>query len=80
VANEYWSKWYLFTDALLKNRTDGALVRLTTPISSAETEREADLRLQSFIRELEPKLSQYLPPETTPEHKSALSRSFERRS
>jgi exosortase D (VPLPA-CTERM-specific) len=80
VANEYWSKWYLFTDALLKNRTDGALVRLTTPISGSETEREADLRLQSFIRELEPRLSQYLPPEIIPEQKSALTHPFERRS
>ena len=73
VANEYWSKWYLFTDALLKNRTDGALVRLTTPISAAEPERAADLRLQSFIRELEPRLSQYLPPKSMSELKSALS-------
>jgi len=80
VANEYWSKWYLFTDALLKNRTDGALIRLTTPIGRTETEHEADLRLQSFIRELEPKLSQYLPPENILDHKSALSRPFERRS
>jgi EpsI family protein len=80
VANEYWSKWYLFTDALLKNRTDGALVRLTTSISGAETERDADVRLQSFIRELEPRLSQYLPPEAMPEQKSALSRSFDHRS
>ena len=56
VANEYWSKWLLFTDAFFKNRTDGALVRLTTPISAAEPERAADLRLQSFIRELEPRL------------------------
>jgi exosortase D (VPLPA-CTERM-specific) len=79
VANEYWSKWYLFTDALLKNRTDGALVRLTTPIGGTEPERDADLRLQAFIRELEPRLSQYLPPETIPEYKSALSRPFERR-
>ena len=80
VANEYWSKWYLFTDALLKNRTDGALIRLTTPISGAESEREADLRMQSFIRELEPRLSRYLPPENILDHKSALSRPFERRS
>jgi exosortase D (VPLPA-CTERM-specific) len=80
VANEYWSKWYLFTDALLKNRTDGALVRLTTPIGGAESERDADLRLQSFIRELEPRLRQYLPPEAMPEQKSALSRPFKRRS
>jgi exosortase D (VPLPA-CTERM-specific) len=80
VANEYWSKWYLFTDALLKNRTDGALVRLTTPIGAAESERDADRRLQSFIRELEPRLSRYLPPEAVSDQKSALTRPSERRS
>ena len=80
VANEYWSKWYLFTDALLKNRTDGALVRLTTPIGAAENERDADRRLQSFIRELEPRLTQYLPPETISDQKSATTRPSERRS
>ena len=32
IANEYWSKLYLLRDALFANRTDGALVRLTTPI------------------------------------------------
>src|SRR5262245_53770680 len=80
VANEYWSKWYLFTDALLKNRTDGALVRLTTPIGAAESERDADRRMQSFIRELEPKLSRYLSPDSISDQKSALTRPSERRS
>lgn len=61
VANEYLSKWYLFADAILKNRTDGALVRLTTPMRAGETEQEADRRLQSFINELEPRLKAYLP-------------------
>ena len=27
ITNEYLVKWYLFWDALTKNRTDGALVR-----------------------------------------------------
>ena len=63
VANEYWSKWYLFTDAIIKNRTDGALVRLSTPVNRLETEHDADRRLQSFIRDLEPSLGQFLPGE-----------------
>src|SRR5262249_38430578 len=49
VANEYWSKWYLFVDAVVKNRTDGALVRLVTPLYASESEDAADGRLQSFI-------------------------------
>ena len=62
VANEYWSKWYLFADAITKNRTDGALVRLTTPIYPTETVHAADERLRAFLPELEPRLGEYLPP------------------
>ena len=66
VANEYWSKWYLFADAISKNRTDGALVRLTTPIYPNESERDADERLRSFMPELEARLGEYLPPRPLP--------------
>ena len=38
IENEWWSKWYLLTDAITKNRTDGALIRLTTPIYRNENE------------------------------------------
>jgi len=65
IANEYWSKWYLFADAITKNRTDGALVRLTTPILPGENESDADARLQVFIQEAVPSLSAYLPAGTT---------------
>ena len=49
IANEYVSKWYLLEDAVLQNRTDGALVRLTTPVGRSESEHEADERLQAFL-------------------------------
>ena len=65
VANEYWSKWYLFKDAITKNRTDGALVRLVTPLYPGESEDVADARLRSFIDDLAPRLKAYLPSETT---------------
>ena len=74
VANEYWAKWLLFVDAITKNRTDGALVRLVTPFYPGESEQAADERLQSFIEELEQRLSAYLPPETLPDAKSVLQR------
>ena len=70
VANEYWAKWLLFVDAIAKNRTDGALVRLVTPFYPGEYEQAADERLQSFIEALEQQLSAYLPPETLPDTKS----------
>ena len=61
TANEYLAKWYIHTDAMLMNRTDGALVRLITQINSGETENAAELRLQDFMHVALPRLSEYLP-------------------
>ncbi len=36
VANEYMAKIYMVVDAMRMNRTDGALVRVITPIASSE--------------------------------------------
>src|SRR5262249_57468895 len=80
VANEYWSKWYLLVDAMTKNRTDGALVRLVTPLYPGESEQAGDERLQSFIEELQPRLQAYLPPETAPDVKSVVRRPEDRQS
>ena len=61
IASEYWSKWYLLSDAITKNRSDGALIRLITSISPAEQERDADNRLQRFMHDLLPRLRNFLP-------------------
>lgn len=61
LANEYLMKWYLFKDALFLNRTDGALVRLTTPVGSDENIADADHRLQAFAQQVEPILSKFIP-------------------
>ena len=61
MANEYWVKLYLLRDAIFANRTDGALVRLTTPIYPGENESDADLRLQDFTKAVLPNLADYLP-------------------
>jgi EpsI family protein len=63
IANEWWSKSYLLYDDIFQNRTDGALVRITTPIYPGEIESDADKRLQGFIRDFEPTLRQFLPSE-----------------
>jgi exosortase D (VPLPA-CTERM-specific) len=60
IANEYLSKAYLLYDALTRNRSDGALVRLTTIIRPSEFESDADARLRLFIHALMPQLRQYL--------------------
>jgi exosortase D (VPLPA-CTERM-specific) len=69
IANEYWSKWYLFTDAILRNRTDGALVRVSSPVYPGETIQRSDERIQSFIREIQPRLEAFIPAEARREPK-----------
>jgi exosortase D (VPLPA-CTERM-specific) len=73
IANEYTSKLYLLRDAMFRNRTDGALVRLTTPIFPGERESDADKRLQGFTQTLVPNLVGYLPSETDSKNKPTVS-------
>ena len=61
MADEYWAKWYLLADSIVKNRTDGALIRLITQIKPDESEADADRRLQSFMRAALPRLTEFLP-------------------
>ncbi len=61
ITNEYLAKWYLFQDSLTQQRTDGALVRLVTPVVNNGDIAEADARLQTFIREAYPLLGDYIP-------------------
>lgn len=61
IANEYWMKWYLLTDSLSMNRTDGSLVRLTTPIMPNEKEIDAENRLNGFLSTVNPMLEDYVP-------------------
>jgi exosortase D (VPLPA-CTERM-specific) len=61
LTNEYLVKFYLFWDALTKNRTDGALVRLTAPVSKGENESDADRLLGDFAKEIRPLLVSYIP-------------------
>ena len=61
IANEYLMKWYLLKDAIERNRTDGALVRVTTYLRPNENETAADVRIQSFLHESLPLLDGYVP-------------------
>jgi exosortase D (VPLPA-CTERM-specific) len=80
IADEYWAKWYLLLDAMIKNRSDGSLVRVTTPILFGETERDAEERLQSFMRDALPSLAQYLPSDASHPVKSVLNSFHDSRS
>lgn len=61
AASEYVAKVYLITDAIRMNRTDGALVRVITPIGSMETLSDARSRVEAFAAQLSPMLSGYIP-------------------
>jgi exosortase D (VPLPA-CTERM-specific) len=60
-TSEYIAKWYLFQDGLIMSRSDGALVRLITPIPPDTDEAAADERLQVFLREFYPELDRFIP-------------------
>jgi exosortase D (VPLPA-CTERM-specific) len=61
IANEYAMKAYLLYDAVFRNRTDGALVRLTTPIYEGEPIEKAEERLQSLMALVVPRLPEFVP-------------------
>jgi len=61
LTNEYLVKWYLFWDSLTRRRSDGALVRLTVPLSEGQDVAEADRQLADFARETAPLLRAYVP-------------------
>lgn len=61
ITNEYLVKWYLLLDSLFKNRSDGALVRVTTYIPPGEGWESGDARLRAFLKDLGPSLGNYVP-------------------
>ena len=61
ITNEYVAKWFLFWDSLIQRRTDGALVRLITPLKVGATEQEGDARLAEFAAQAAPQLDRFIP-------------------
>ena len=61
ITSEYLAKWYLFWDGLTINRTDGALIRVVTPVPPGMDIQQADQHLISFLREFNPMLGDYIP-------------------
>jgi EpsI family protein len=61
VANEYMAKIYMVADAIRLNRTDGALVRVITPIASSEDTMAARKRAEAFTTQLAPLLPRFIP-------------------
>lgn len=61
VASEYWAKYYLVADSIKMNRSDGSLIRLSTPILNNEKPEQAEDRLLSFAGLIVPRLDKYIP-------------------
>lgn len=61
ITNEFAVKWYLFWDALTRNRTDGALVRLITVLPPGGDEIVADRHLVDLATHIAPTLSRFVP-------------------
>jgi EpsI family protein len=61
VASEYWAKYYLVADSIRMNRSDGALIRLTTQMYPGESPDAAEQRLLPFAGRIVPLLGQYIP-------------------
>jgi len=60
VVSEYMEKIYLFADSITKQRTDGSLVRLMTPVVNGGEEK-ALKTLKDFAGLLIPVLQEYIP-------------------
>ena len=61
IASEYAVKWHMLLDSITDNRTDGALVRLTSMLKPHEEIENADSRLLAFAKKVTPILDGYIP-------------------
>ncbi|CBK42113.1 conserved membrane protein of unknown function [Nitrospira defluvii] len=61
LSNEYLVKFYLFWDALTRQRSDGALIRLSAAVELGESEQQVEHRLLEFARSIQPQLTRYIP-------------------
>lgn len=61
VANDYLAKAYMMIDAIRWNRTDGALVRVVTPVAPNEAVETAEQRAIGFTNQVTPMLPRFIP-------------------
>ncbi len=61
VASEYSAKYYLVSDSIRMNRSDGALVRLMTPMLEGESADSAQARMMKLGSQILPLLDNYIP-------------------
>ena len=61
VASEWWAKYYLVKDSIRMNRSDGSMVRITTPMYHGESADAAQQRLLPFVDNVLPLLDTFIP-------------------
>ncbi|MGC9199369.1 MAG: exosortase C-terminal domain/associated protein EpsI [Acidobacteriaceae bacterium] len=61
IANDYLAKAYMMLNAIRYNRTDGALVRVVTPLEPNESLTTAEQRDVRFAHRLVPILPRFIP-------------------
>jgi EpsI family protein len=59
IASEYTGKAWLVMDAITRNRTDEALVRILASTSQGEDTARADT--VEFVQDLYPRLNKFIP-------------------
>ncbi|HXH51301.1 MAG TPA: EpsI family protein [Terriglobia bacterium] len=59
VASEYWARYWLIVDAIIRDRTDGALVRVIAPANDDVAQARA--LAVGFVQNAFPDLKEYLP-------------------
>ncbi len=61
IASDYRAKLYMLLDAIRYNRTDGALIRVITPVVPGETADAAHARVATFAGDIATMLPAYIP-------------------
>jgi exosortase D (VPLPA-CTERM-specific) len=61
LTDEMAVKWYILADGVTRNRSDGALLRLVTPLGRTEDVATADGRLTEFMSQIQPRLAEFVP-------------------
>jgi EpsI family protein len=61
IAGEYEARAYMALDAVIRNRTDGALVRVISPVSSDEDIASARARAEEFSSKMATRLPDFIP-------------------
>jgi exosortase D (VPLPA-CTERM-specific) len=61
MSNDYLAKLYTVWDSAMTGRSDGAMVRLVTPIGTREREADAEARLTRFMHDSVPVIPRFVP-------------------